>query len=257
MGLVLIAGLCITAVTFYSEAPELPRSAPAAASGTPVPAASDSTTPTPSDSPSPETAATSTRPTTPTNAKLPNGPGRTQPGILLVASPLPDGSFDVAELVLLSTPTSTVRLGPPRLAQAGSSFSRAKPIASHVQVSAGDQPVRVPDSRVTKRVDLALTTPARSIELRYRLSGITVRSTPSQAGRALTAIGPLVEGVPKTLPVAMLVRGSTVHNIACPMIRSLREQACSTGRSPNLRVKGNLPVSDAVIVVQFDLPMPQ
>ncbi|HEX3206931.1 MAG TPA: hypothetical protein VHQ68_11900, partial [Propionibacteriaceae bacterium] len=180
MGLVLIAGLCITAVTFYSEAPELPRSAPAAASGTPVPAASDSTTPTPSDSPSPETAATSTRPTTPTNAKLPNGPGRTQPGILLVASPLPDGSFDVAELVLLSTPTSTVRLGPPRLAQAGSSFSRAKPIASHVQVSAGDQPVRVPDSRVTKRVDLALTTPARSIELRYRLSGITVRSTPSQ-----------------------------------------------------------------------------
>ena len=54
----------------------------------------------------------------------------------------------------------------------------------------------------------------------------------------------------------MLVRGSTVHNIACPMIRSLREQACSTGRSPNLRV-GKLPVSDAVIVVQFDLPMPQ
>ena len=157
MGLVLIAGLCITAVTFL-EAPELPRSAPAAASGTP--AASDSTTPTPSDSPSPETAATSTHPTAPTNAKLPNGPGRTQPGILLVASPLPDGSFDVAELVLLSTPTSTVRLGPPRLAQAGS-FSRAKPIASHVQVSAGDQPVRVPDSRVTKRVDLALTTPAK------------------------------------------------------------------------------------------------
>ena len=56
------------------------------------------------------------------------GARRTQPGILLVASPLPDGSFDVAELVLLSTPTSTVRLGPPRLAQAGSSFSRAKPL---------------------------------------------------------------------------------------------------------------------------------
>jgi hypothetical protein len=211
----------------------------------------------PSGSPSPKTAPTSTLPTTATNAKLPNGPGTTQAGILLIASPLPDGSFDVAEIVLLSTPISTLRLGPPRLAQAGSRFSRAKPVASQVQVSAGDQPVRVPDSRVTKRVDLALTTPARRIELRYRLSGITVRSAPSQAGRALTAISPLVAGVPESLDVAMLVRGSTVHNIACPMIRRLREQACSTGRPPNLRVNRNLPWSGAVIVVQFDLPMPQ
>lgn len=257
LGLVLIAGLCVTAVTFYSEAPELPRSAPAAASGTPIATTSDSTGPTPSSSPSPTTAATSTSPTTSTNAKLPKGPGRTQPGILLVASPLPDGSFDVAEIVLLSTPTSTLRLGPPRLAQAGNHFSRAKPVASQVQVSADDQPVGVPDSRVTKRVDLALTAPARRIEMRYRLSGITVRSAPSQAGRALTAISPLVAGVPESFDVAMLVRGSTVHNIACPMIRRMREQACSAGRPPNLRVNGNLPWSGAVIVVQFDLPMPQ
>jgi hypothetical protein len=258
MGLVLIAGLCVTAVTFYSEAPELPRSAPAAASGTPLPTASDSTiVPTPSSSPSPKNAPTTTRPNTPTKAKLPKGPGTTQPGILLIASPLPDGSFDVAEIVLLSTPTSTLRLGPSRLAHAGSGFSRAKPVASQVQVSAGDQPVRVPDNRVTKRVDLALTAPARRIELRYRLSGITVRSAPSQAGRALTAISPLVAGVPESLDVAMLVRGSTVHNIACPTIRRMREQACSAGRSPNLRVNRSLPWSGAVIVVQFDLPMPQ
>ena len=115
----------------------------------------------------------------------------------------------------------------------------------------------MPGSRVTQGVDLALNTPARRVELRYRLSGITVRSAPSRAGRALTAISPLVQGVPKTFDVAMLVRGSTVHNIACPMIRRLREQACSAGRSPNLHVKRSLPWSDAVIVVQFDLPMPQ
>ena len=257
LGLVLIAGLCVTAVTFYSEAPELPRSAPAAASGTPIATTLDSTGPTPSGSPSPTTAPTSTSPTTSTNAKLPKGPGRTQPGILLVASPLPDGSFDVAEIVLLGTPTSSVRLGPPRLAQAGSRFSRAKPVASQVQVSADEQPVIVPGSRITQRVDLVLTTPARRIELRYRLSGITARSLPSRAGRALTAISPLVEGVPKNFDVAMLVRGSTVHNIACPIIRNLGKQACSTGRPPTLRVNRNLPWSGAVIVVQFDLPMPQ
>ena len=80
----------------------------------------------------------------PDQCETAEGPGTTQPGILLMASPLPDGSFDVAEIVLLSTPTSSVRLGPPRLAQAGSRFSRAKPVASQVQVSAGDQPVMVP-----------------------------------------------------------------------------------------------------------------
>jgi hypothetical protein len=257
MGLLLIAGLCVSAVTFYNEAPELPRSVPAMASGTPLPTASDANAPTPSGSPSPKTAPSSTRSNTPTNLKLPKGPGTTQPGILLMASPLPDGSFDVAEIVRLSTPTSSLRLGPPRLGPAGNRFSEAKPVASQVQVSADDQPVMVPGSRVTQRVDLALTAPARSIELRYRLSGITVRSTPSQAGRALTAISPLVQGVPKTSQVAMLVNGSTVLNIECPIIRSLRDQACSTGRPPNLRVNQNLPWSGAVIVVQFDLPMPQ
>jgi hypothetical protein len=256
MGLILIAGLCVLAVTFYSEAPELPRSAPAMASGTPVPTASDSTAPTPSGSPSPTTAQTSTGATTSTNAKLPKGPGTTQPGILLIASPLPDGSFDVAEIVLLSTPISSLRLGPPRLTQAGRRFSEAKPVASQVQVSAGDQPVTVPGGRVRQRVDLALTTPATRIELRYNLSGITVRSVPSLAGRALTAISPLVEGVPKTFQVAMLVSGSTVLNIECPILR-LREQSCSAGRAPNLRVKRNLPWNGAVIVVQFDLPKPQ
>jgi hypothetical protein len=254
MGLILIAGLCVSAVTFYSKAPELPRSAPAMASGTPIPTASDSIASTGSQSP--KTAPTATSTTTPTNAELPKGPGTTQPGILLIASPLPDGSFDVAEIVLLSTPTSSLRLGPPRLAQAGSRFSQAKPVASQVQVSAGDQPVIVPGGRVTQPVDLALTTPARRIELRYHLSGITVRSVPSLAGRALTAISPLVQGVPKTFQVAMLVSGSTVLNIECPILR-LREQACSAGRPPNLRVKRNLPWNGAVIVVQFDLPKPQ
>lgn len=253
MGLILIAGLCVSAVTFYSEAPELPRSAPAIASSMPLPAASNSTAPTPSGSPS---TPTSTRTTTQTNASLPKGPGTTQPGILLIASPLPDGSFDVAEIVLLSTPTSSIRLGPPRLAQAGRRFSRAKPVASQVQITAGDQPVTVPGSRISQRVDLELTTPARHIELRYHLSGITVRSVPSLAGRALSAISPLIEGVPKTFQVAMLVSGSTVLNIECPILR-LREQACSAGRPPNLRVKRNLPWNGAVIVVQFDLPKPQ
>jgi hypothetical protein len=93
--------------------------------------------------------------------------------------------------------------------------------------------------------------------LRYHLSGITVRSVPSRAGRALSAISPLVEGLPKDFPVAMLVSGSTVLNIECPILRRVRDQACSAGRPPNLRVSRKLPWNGAVIVVQFDLPRPQ
>jgi hypothetical protein len=37
----------------------------------------------------------------------------------------------------------------------------------------------------------------------------------------------------------------------------LREQACSAGRPPRLRVNRKLPWRNAVIVVQFDLPRPQ
>jgi hypothetical protein len=173
-----------------------------------------------------------------------------------MASPLRDGSFDIAEIVLFTTPTSSIRLGPPQLTRAGSRFSKAKPVASQVQVSAGSQPVLVPDGRINQRTDLPLIAPAKRIELRYHLSGITVRSMPSRAGRALTAISPLLAGAPENLPVAMMVSGSTVLNIECPVLR-LRDRACSIGQPPNLRVKRKLPWRNAVIVVQFDLPRAQ
>jgi hypothetical protein len=47
-----------------------------------------------------------------------------------------------------------------------------------------------------------------------------------------------------------------VLNIECPVLR-LRDRACSIGLPPRLRVKRELPRSNAVIVVQFDLPRPQ
>lgn len=173
-----------------------------------------------------------------------------------MASPLRDGSFDIAEIVLLTTPTSSIRLSPPQLTRAGSRFSKAKPIASQVQVSAGSRPVLVPDGRINQRTDLPLNAATKRVELRYRLSGITVRSMPSRAGRALTAIRSLVAGAPENFPVAMMVTGSTVLNIECPVLR-LSERACSIGEPPNLRVKRKLSWRNAVIVVQFDLPRAQ
>jgi hypothetical protein len=79
-----------------------------------------------------------------------------------MASPLRDGSFDIAEIVLLASPTSSIPLGPPKLTSAGGRFANAKPVASQVQVSAGNQPVVVPGGRISQRIDVALTVPWRS-----------------------------------------------------------------------------------------------
>lgn len=254
LGVVLVAGLCVLAVTFYQDAPELPRSAGAVASDAPSPVASASVSGRPAPSP-----ASSSKPlptTSPIERKLPKGPGTTQPGILLMASPQPGGTFDIAEIVRLPAATSVIRLSPPNLTLAGDRFAKSKPVASQVQLSADDQPVMVPGGEVSRGVEIALLEPAKRIELRYSLKGITIRSIPSVAGRALTAISPLLTGGPSDLPVVAMVSGSTVLNIQCPA-RRISIQACSVGEPPHLRVNGTLAWNKAVIVVQYDLPTPR
>ena len=91
--------------------------------------------------------------------------------------------------------------------------------------------------------------------MRYKLDGITVRSIPSRAGRALAALSPLADGVSKDFPVAMMISGSTVLNIECPAL-PLSVRTCWIGRPPQIRVKPKLRWNEAVIVVQFDLPKP-
>ena len=166
LGLVLVAGLCVAAVTVYQDAPDLPRSARA-----------------PSLAPSPATTASTGGPSRiphvhdcqrspcvrslrSTSKPPPKGPGTTQPGILLMASLLRDGSFDIAEIVKLTDATSSVRLSPPNLTLAGDRFANAKPVATQVQVSADNQPVLVPGGRVSRQIDIALLQPAKRIELR-------------------------------------------------------------------------------------------
>jgi len=111
-------GLCVSAVTFYRDV-ELPRSAPQR-QATPLPGQ-------PRHQPSARLR--------PPRRRLPHlNPSQRlrrsrrncrkvlvplNPGILLMASPLRDGSFDVAEIVLFATPSSSIWLGPPKVALAG------------------------------------------------------------------------------------------------------------------------------------------
>ncbi len=105
VGLALIVGLLISAVAFYRVAPQLPRATPVAPSSTTSPTTAGPASQSPAASPSPTASAKRVPPNT-GRSKLPRGPGTTEPGILLMASPLRDGSFDVAELVILPAPVS-------------------------------------------------------------------------------------------------------------------------------------------------------
>ena len=129
------------------------------------------------------------------------GPGRTQPGILLVASPFPTAASTSPRSCYSAPQPPTVRLGPTPAGASRQPFSRAKPVASHVQVSAGDQPVMVPGSRVTQRVDLALTTARATYRAALPPEQDHRTQHPLACRPRVTAISPLVEGVPRRSPL--------------------------------------------------------
>jgi len=123
-------------------------------------------------------------------------------------------------------------------------------------VTAGDQPVVLPSDTLRAAVTLPLGSNEKQFELRYRLAGVTIRSTPSKAGRALAAIGPLTGHLTEDLPVAVTVIGSGVRNLECRQL-SLGESACATGELPELRVNRLLHWTQSVVVVQLDLSSPR
>jgi hypothetical protein len=225
---------------------------PAPASS-PIPA---STTSAPSDS----TAASSTAEgsmtvtlTRPVPASLPpTAPGLSRPGILMIGSPASDGSFDVVERIWLPNPVGTLNLRPAPIGLAGQQFASLSATATQVEVRAGSRTVMVP--RAT--VDATVTLPVAEVdqfELRYRLTDVTVRSTPSSTGRALAALGPLIGGAGDDLPVQFIVSGETILGLSCPLL-PLSQQSCGSGVRPGSGVQCELPRRLALTAVQFNLP---
>ncbi|SDE63178.1 hypothetical protein [Auraticoccus monumenti] len=180
-----------------------------------------------------------------------SGPWLTEPGSLLVAVPERDGSFTVVERVLLPEPATGLELAPPDLAGAGSSFEGTTPEASDLQVSAGGQPVRAV-STVDGPVPLTWDVPTDRVELRYRLTGATVMSTPSVPGRALGAVAPLA-GPEASEPVVLVVTGPSVLNLSCPL---LPDPTCSATGDGFLTLSEPLPPEQSLVLVQLDLPTP-
>jgi hypothetical protein len=91
------------------------------------------------------------------------------------------------------------------------------------------------------------------IELRYRLTDVTVRSTPSTAGRALAAIGPLTGSTGDDLPVRFIVSGDGVRGLSCPLL-PLAQRSCGFHVQGEPGWQAELPARLGVVTVQLDLP---
>ena len=135
-------------------------------------------------------------------------------GVVVRATALPDGSFDVVETVRLSDPVVQLRLAVPDLTAAGPAFGDLTATYADVRVAVADQE-EVPVTGLLTALSVPLPAPATVLEVRYRVSGVAVRTVPSPDGRALGALAPLVD---VDAVVGFEVDGPAVRTVTCPML---------------------------------------
>jgi hypothetical protein len=180
------------------------------------------------------------------------GPGITQPGILLLAWPSPDGSFEVIERVRPVGTVSDVTLRPASVDRAGQQFASSSAAAKQVRLTAGGKDVTVPGAEIGARTILAVGQVDR-FDLRYRLTDVTVLSSPSTSGRALAALGPLTGAMNQDLPVLIVAAGDSVLGLSCPLL-PLSEQSCGSRLDNGPGFRRELPSPVALTMVQFNVP---
>ena len=167
-------------------------------------------------------------------------------GVVVRATALPDGSFDVVETVRLSDPVVQVRLAVPDLTAAGPAFGDLTATYADVRVVADEE--EVPVTGLLTALSVPLPAPATVLEVRYRVSGVAVRTVPSPDGRALGALAPLVV---VDAVVGFEVDGPAVRTVTCPMLPPERT-LCAVGRGAGFVVDPQ-PFADALVLAQLDL----
>ena len=123
-----------------------------------------------------------------------------------------------------------LQLRPLNVRAAGPGLRGAKPIATDIELTADEQPVKLSRDRVSRPQAVTFDAPTAVFELHYLLRRVTVRTPNSSPGRALGAVGPLVAGVPGDLPVDVVVMGRSVRNLGCPSSEMVR-RPCAAGQT--------------------------
>ena len=175
------------------------------------------------------------------------------PGIAITTRPDSDGSFLVSEVITLPTPVTEAVLRPPSIGDAGTRFRQLRPTAMQVEVSAGGQAVAVPEGPVGSEVMLRWDSPTQQLQLRYRLTQVSVASRPAKAGRNVAALSSLLDRMPADLPVKVVVTGRTVLSLTCPQL-PLARLSCGAGTAPKFWTLRPIPFDRSQVLVQYDRP---
>ena len=206
----------------------------------------------------PSASGTVARPRAATDTYVPGaaaGPGLTEPGALVRATPTADGSLEVVERVRFDQPVSEVSLGPPLTKGVARRSLPAGIEIADLQVQADDDVVDVGQRTLTKARTIRLPGEASAVVMRYRLTGATVRSVPSTPGRALTVLPPITS--PATLgslPFVVELSGASVTNVLCPGLRTA-DQLCGRTWTLGWYSPPQQPGRTAVLA-QLNLPDP-
>lgn len=175
------------------------------------------------------------------------------PGIRMIAKARADGTFDVVESIVLREPQSWLVLSPPVPAGVAKTV---KPVAEDVRLTSEGEVVSADTDVVDGSRDIYLSAPVTRVELRYRLTGVTIRSTASNARRALSLIAPLSAPTDDSLRATMTVTNALVRVVLCPELPETRRY-CSPDTDPPGNVTGvvsNVAAGDAQAQYQLDLP---
>jgi hypothetical protein len=178
------------------------------------------------------------------------------PGIAITTHPESDGSFLVSEAITLPAPATEAVLRPPTIANAGTRFKPLRPRAMLLEVSAGGQALAVPDGPLRSQVVLRWDSPAQQLQLRYRLTQVSVASRPAKPGRTVAALGSLLDRMPADLPVKVVVTGPTVLSLTCPQL-PLARLSCGAGIAPRFWTLHSIPFARSQVLVQYDRPTRQ
>ncbi len=192
------------------------------------------------------------------NAYVPGGatgPGLTAPGILVQALPSANGDLEVVERVRFAVPSDSLTLGVPSSQGIAKGTAPLRARLKDLQVSADGNVVDTTGASLSQTTRLTLPSGTRQVQMRYRLTGSVLRSTPSTPGRALVVLPPLSRG-PRvdTLQVIVEVQGGTVRNLQCPALRAA-DQLCGR-EGPDRWYTVPLTLGRSAVLAQLDLPSP-
>ncbi len=190
-------------------------------------------------------------PTTPTDQET--GPTtatsgvRAEPGIAITARVVQNGVIQVSETITFFRDVSSFTVSTSRAA--GGPQPTGSPLVLGLDVSAANQ-----DSKHLKAIDaitqVFLKEPSRSVTLTYEVEGASVQSTPSQTGRYLAYLTPLVVGSTGHLPRTVTAYGAL--NAAC-MAQDGVLQQCGHSEGENWVVSLGRDMTDTGVYAQVDV----